>query len=717
MPKTKILTTNFSAGELSPKLEGRLDLEQYYKGARHAKNVIIAPQGGAYKRFGTELRNVLPRTDEDSLHDTSCSDYRQIPFITSTGVEYMVVLTQYGYALIYSKGAGLIASLTNSPFLGNSIHTLQYATKNDNIILTHPDYPVQIISVDNEGDFYIKDVVFDAIPKYTFKDKITNTKYPTSYKLYFNDLDIMDTCELKFTPESTGISPSVINFQWEVLDSGITGGGESATSLETELNTLLAPFGYTATAVYDNLTKGSYTYSKLAYMDIQPIGALVSGMLEEAGTSNIKGGYQYITPIYTTTAVSSVNEIVWSATRGYPATCVFHKGRLYFGGSRSRPQTIWGSRSYFEFDFSTVNTSDIVDTDYIDRTINSSVTTAITSMYSSTRLILTTADGCFTISSEKGTPTPTDLSINQENTLGGKLKPMVRMDNTVFYLQEGGSELNSIAYDYTSETYVTFPNALLSNHLVKNPVDICVTTGTGDFNSESLYLVNDDGSASVFRRIKDQNVSNWSEYTTEGSIISCASVYSEVWFITRRMNVNGLIYTLDSAPADNKYLDSYMNFEGLGGLTNLLDLDVYAGNEVSMNLDGYHVIDTVDENGTLNLPFPVENAVIGYPIDFEVETMPVNIQTAEGHIKFEKKRINRTQLDIQDSFGFTMSYLNRIKEVGDFTTDFVAQAPEKQTRVVDLRWLGWTKEDCTIVISDKRPYPVNIRSLELEVKY
>ena len=29
---------------------------------------------------------------------------------------------------------------------------------------------------------------------------------------------------------------------------------------------------------------------------------------------------------------------------GYPRTVTFHQGRLYFGGSKSRPSTIWGSK-------------------------------------------------------------------------------------------------------------------------------------------------------------------------------------------------------------------------------------------------------------------------------------------------------------------------------------------------------------------------------------
>ena len=44
-------------------------------------------------------------------------------------------------------------------------------------------------------------------------------------------------------------------------------------------------------------------------------------------------------------------EDTWSATRGYPKTGVFHEGRLYFGGSKSLPSALFGSKvgDFFNF--------------------------------------------------------------------------------------------------------------------------------------------------------------------------------------------------------------------------------------------------------------------------------------------------------------------------------------------------------------------------------
>ena len=55
MPKSQFQQTSFASGELSPLLMGRTDLDQYYRGAQDAENVVIVPQGGVKRRPGTKF--------------------------------------------------------------------------------------------------------------------------------------------------------------------------------------------------------------------------------------------------------------------------------------------------------------------------------------------------------------------------------------------------------------------------------------------------------------------------------------------------------------------------------------------------------------------------------------------------------------------------------------------------------------------------------------
>jgi len=68
--------TNFSGGELSPRLRGRTDIKKYASGCRTLENMDIVPHGGARKRSGT--RFVCEHFD----------NLRLVPFVYSTEQSY-----------------------------------------------------------------------------------------------------------------------------------------------------------------------------------------------------------------------------------------------------------------------------------------------------------------------------------------------------------------------------------------------------------------------------------------------------------------------------------------------------------------------------------------------------------------------------------------------------------------------------------------------------
>lgn len=53
MPRSKPYQSNFTAGELSPRLFGWVDLERYVKGAAAIENMIVLPHGGVTRRSGS----------------------------------------------------------------------------------------------------------------------------------------------------------------------------------------------------------------------------------------------------------------------------------------------------------------------------------------------------------------------------------------------------------------------------------------------------------------------------------------------------------------------------------------------------------------------------------------------------------------------------------------------------------------------------------------
>lgn len=82
MAQVRALLSNFTGGELSPRVHGRVDIKRYQSGCHEIENAIVVPHGGIRKRPGT--RFVVPQL---SNSDT----VRLVQFQYSTEQAYVIV--------------------------------------------------------------------------------------------------------------------------------------------------------------------------------------------------------------------------------------------------------------------------------------------------------------------------------------------------------------------------------------------------------------------------------------------------------------------------------------------------------------------------------------------------------------------------------------------------------------------------------------------------
>ena len=81
MSRVSSIQTNFTAGELSQDLHGRIDIAKYKNGADTLENFIIQPHGGIVRRPGTRFVKEVK---------TSSAKTRLIPFEFSTTQAYCI---------------------------------------------------------------------------------------------------------------------------------------------------------------------------------------------------------------------------------------------------------------------------------------------------------------------------------------------------------------------------------------------------------------------------------------------------------------------------------------------------------------------------------------------------------------------------------------------------------------------------------------------------
>ena len=100
MARATPILTNFTAGELSGRLEGRVDLSKYANGCRRLDNMTVFPQGGARRRGGTRY---VHRVKD------STKAVRLVPFEFSTEQAYIIEFGD-GYCRFYRDGGIIVQS-------------------------------------------------------------------------------------------------------------------------------------------------------------------------------------------------------------------------------------------------------------------------------------------------------------------------------------------------------------------------------------------------------------------------------------------------------------------------------------------------------------------------------------------------------------------------------------------------------------------------------
>ncbi len=113
------LIPSFNAGEISPYLDARADLEKYASGCRTLENFIIMPYGGVFRRPGTEHLGAA------KFADKRC---RLIGFNFSTTTRFVLELGNL-YIRFWSNGYQVTTSLGSplereTPYLESELRDL-----------------------------------------------------------------------------------------------------------------------------------------------------------------------------------------------------------------------------------------------------------------------------------------------------------------------------------------------------------------------------------------------------------------------------------------------------------------------------------------------------------------------------------------------------------------------------------------------------------------
>jgi hypothetical protein len=132
MAKVVTIQTNFTAGELSPRVHSRVDIAKYNNGLKTCENVQLLVHGGARRRPGLRfVREAKSNTQRARL----------IGFVYDRDQAYML---EFGnlYMRVYKNGAWNGTEIV-TPYTSAMLPELNYTQNTDTMFLAHPQVPVQ----------------------------------------------------------------------------------------------------------------------------------------------------------------------------------------------------------------------------------------------------------------------------------------------------------------------------------------------------------------------------------------------------------------------------------------------------------------------------------------------------------------------------------------------------------------------------------------------
>jgi len=578
MPRLTLIQTNFSSGEIDPLLRARVDLDQYKNAAERLENVLVQPQGGVRRRGG--LKHLLQLPGGANPQDGT----RMIPFEFNVDDSYMLVFTNQRMYVFRNKT--LITNINGS---GNDYATVTAVTSSilstmcwtqsaDTLILTHKDInPIRILRGATNADWTVSNLAFDSIPKYAFTLSVSN-------------------------PAGT-ITPSGTDGSITITASSAV---FSAGSVDQYINA--EPQGRARIVAYKSTT----SVEAVTEIPFFSTSAIANGDWE------LESGY----------------EDVWSASKGWPRTCTFHEGRLYFGGSRTRPSTMWGSKVGLYFDF---KPDQVYDDDAVEATLDTNTLNVIVDMISGRDLQVFTSGGEFYVPQSGLDPiTPTNFFVKAVSRNGSREGMRVQqLQSGTIYVQRQGKSLNEFLYSDQTLSYVSTSISLLSSHLINTPVELSLRKATSTDESDALFMLNGDGTVTVYSILRQQNVVAPSRFTTAGLFKDVGVDIEDIYFVVKR-TFDGTDYYFVESIDTSTFTDCAFVGGAAAGASSL----PHEGKSLNVICDGNVLANETVASGAVTFDRASTTSYeVGLPYTVQVKTLPIEPRIASGVRTGYRKRI------------------------------------------------------------------------------
>ena len=564
MPQTAQTQTNFTAGELSPRVRGRTDIAKYKNGLQICENFLPMREGGATRRpgfrFVAETKN-------------SSTKARLIKFEFNDEQTYTMEFGQKGSASFTVAAADAtantftIATDLTGTFRATRTFTVSGSTGNDGTYTTVASeydgstnttvYVASVADDTNDGSIVadIGYIRFMRDETQLTTDGSTPTEIDSPY-------DSGDLFNIKFAQSNDIIFFAHPDYHTFKLSRTAGDDTQNATwTMDEEVNTdgPYLPDNTTATTIEPNGTSGDITLTSSPALFVKTdIGRSVR---IDNGTN---AGWVIITAFQSTTLVNATVQATlpasgapvttwrlgaFSSTTGFPAAVTFFDERLWWAATAAEISTYFSSTLAIRTAYTpnALTGMGVSDDDGIVAQISDSQQNPIRWLFSDQRGMITfTSSGLHVLTNNAAGDPITNAAFKwvtrkQNNDSVSPLVSPQRSGTMLLTPDKGERRTLQQVFTFQDERIKGTNLNLLADHVV---VGGAVESAFQDRPDRRFWLARADGQLSCLLYDPEQSVVAWSRHIMGGDgIVESITAISEanedqLWAITKR-TING----------------------------------------------------------------------------------------------------------------------------------------------------------------------------------
>jgi hypothetical protein len=779
MANANPIFSSFNAGELSPTLDGRVDLQKYGSGCKKMENFLPLVQGPARRRSGTyfaeEVKDSNDRTwllpfefSESQAYILEFGD-RYIRFFTNYGqvqtgtLSAWVTSTAYAVGDLVAQGgvnyycqvahtsgtfstdlsAGNWYALTGTVYeiptpytladltASNNTLRLRWVQSADVIYIVHPNYPPKKLSRFSATRWTLTNIEFfggpfedvdpdAAITVYGSAETGSITLTASAALFASSDVGSLFLLEQK---SLDGIA------QWEVAKT-ITAGarrrsdGKTYEALTSGTTGTVKPL-HSAGAVYDGDPGVQWAFRDPGYGWVKITGFTSSTVVSATVLSRLPSG-----------AVGSGNATnrwafgKWSSTRGWPSQVTFFRERLCFATEQDIDLSVAGDYENFA---DRDDGGQVVADQAISVEVASGQVNKVEWLAPSDGLLIGTAGAEFVLG-EVTTDQPLgpdNVKITQQSTYGSRSVIPLLVGESVLFIQRAGQKLRELIYDFGQNGFKSSDLTVLAEHITFGGV---TSLAYQQEPHSIIWLVRDDGQLLGFTFNREQDVLGWHRHILGGSgvVESIATIPSpfgdqdDLWMIVKR-TIDGVTkryveylwtdFDEDSSIEDAFFVDSGLTYDG-SPVTTLSGLDHLDGEEVAILADGATHPNRTVASGEITLQLPASVVHVGLPFGSTLKTMRPEAGATSGTAQGKTKRITDVKIRFLATLGAKAGPDENTLDEIQFRSgsDQMDAPPPVFTGDKEIEWPNGYDSDGFIVVKQEQPLPMTVVAIMPELQ-